>query len=630
MRFSESLLRSIRDRVSIVSYAGKKLAWDRKRSNPGRGDYWACCPFHGEKSPSFHVLDERGIYKCFGCGAAGDIFTLAMKLEGLSFPEAVERIADEGGISLPKESREAPEETDRRQRLLKLMARAGQLYRDQLRSPEAHAARQYLERRGVTREVCDAYGVGFAPDGWTWAIERLTGEGFGLEDLVAAGLATPPDGRRPIDVFRNRILFEIADSQGRLVAFGGRAMDPEAKAKYLNSPETPLFSKGRMLYRLKPARELLAKTKADGLVVAEGYLDVIALDRAGIAAVAPLGTALTPDQLELIWRSGPRPTLCFDGDGAGVRAADRALDMVGPQLSPARTCAVVLLPEKQDPDDIYRTQGAEALRTLIGAAKPAVEAVFEREVRREPLDTPEARAGLRKRLKAFADTITDKDTSSQYFQDLMARASGHLRKLGETAREARAFTPWAPGTRSGAKTAAPSAELLARAAPNALEGHEGLLRFAVDTPDLLARYGDRLAGIAFADPDLDRIRHVILDMISAGQTVDRSTLSTHLQQQGDDSALARVSRWPAPKSTNEGRDPRLNDLAALREEWVAWVTLESARFEIEADLTNLRARETLDDDDEAFRIAMAAGRAKVDVDRAALLARDASAGAKPS
>ncbi|HRK65297.1 MAG TPA: CHC2 zinc finger domain-containing protein, partial [Terricaulis sp.] len=286
MRFSDTLLRQVRDRVSIADYAGKRLAWDKRKTRPAAGDFWACCPFHQEKSSSFHVLDQKGIFKCFGCGERGDVFTLAMKLEGISFPEAVERIAEMAGMPLPKDEYEDRGESDHRKRLYQLVARTARLYGDALRSSGGAEARKYLQGRGLGPEEWDRFGIGLAPDEWTWTIDKLKADGFTLEEIVSAGIARDgEEGKRAIDTFRNRVTFEIADPTGKIIGFGGRALNKDAKAKYINSPETPLYSKSRVLYRLKHARELIAKTKASGLVVGEGYLDVIAFERAGIAAV---------------------------------------------------------------------------------------------------------------------------------------------------------------------------------------------------------------------------------------------------------------------------------------------------------------------------------------------------------
>jgi DNA primase len=247
MRFSDAFLRQVRDRVSIAEYAGRKLSWHRK-SRPAAGDYWACCPFHQEATPSFHVLDAKGIYKCFGCGEKGDVFTLAMKLEGYNFPEAVSQMAERAGMALPVDEHEDKGEADRRKRLYACVARAGKLYADALYAREGAEARAYLKARGIDSDVCRQFGIGYAPGGYTWTIEHLKAEGFGVGEILEAGLAR--DGERgPIDTFRERVTFEINDSGGKLVAFGARTLKKDDKAKYINSPETPLYSKSRVLYR---------------------------------------------------------------------------------------------------------------------------------------------------------------------------------------------------------------------------------------------------------------------------------------------------------------------------------------------------------------------------------------------
>ncbi|MBI1186621.1 MAG: DNA primase [Alphaproteobacteria bacterium] len=564
MRFSDDFLRTLRDRASIVGYASRHLAWDKRKSQPGKGDYWACCPFHHEKSASFHVLDARGIYKCFGCGESGDIFTLSMKLEGGTFPEAVTRIAEQNGVALPAAEREDKETADRRKRLQAAMARAGALYAEALRGPEGRAARAYLQGRGFDAETCARFGIGYAPGphengAWTWLTERLKGE-FRPEELSEAGLMKPPeDGKRAIDAFRDRVTFEIADSSGRLIAFGGRTLDPNQPAKYINSPETPLFSKSRTLYRLKQAREILAKSKANdetGLVVAEGYFDVVAFERAGIAAVAPMGTALTEDQLQLVWRAGGAPVLCFDGDAAGQRAASRALDLALPHLGPGRTVRIALLPPDEDPDDVFRRAGAEGLKGVLAAAAPAATALFERERGRSPLSSPEAKADFKHRLRAAAGRIADEETRRWYMRELLARADAALNEAwapaqrgDRGARQARGGDP-----RRGGRYAPPpqpTAELRALTAARRDSHLERILRLAVDHPQVLDRGADPLAQIATRDGDLERIKSALLTLWFEGRSIDRASVSLHLRQLGELRAAARLQQWPRPKLSAE-------------------------------------------------------------------------------
>jgi DNA primase len=609
MRFSESFLRQVRDRASLADYAGRKLAIDRRKSRPGAGDYWACCPFHQEKSASFHIRDRAGTYKCFGCSEGGDIFSLMMHLEGVSFPEAVERAAEMAGMELPQDETEDRGEAQRRKRLYAASAKAAEFFKTTLKSPAGAEARAYLQKRGLGPDVWERFGIGYAPDGWTALMDALRKDGFSLDEISAAGLAYPgEDGRRPVDVFRNRVTFEIQDPGGKVIAFGGRALDKDAKAKYLNSPETALFHKGRSLYRLKQAREILAKSKASGLVVAEGYVDVIAFERAGIAAVAPLGTALTEDQLQLVWRAGGEPTLCFDGDTAGLRAADRALDLALPHLAPEKTVKIALLPPGEDPDDVFRRAGPEALKPLIDAAKPAFEALFDREQVRVPMNTPEARAGFKHRLKEAAGRIADADTKSFYFTALLARADALLRPERKPWTPSAPQAPWTPNGQGqrGKKgkngkfvfEPALTAELKAKSAsPNHRPAAEDFLRAAVDYPEVWARFGDWVDRLDLGDSELEAIRAALQTLSAEAEAdipIDREVLSRHLHASGQERAAARLMGWSKLKA---GAGPQ--PMGELETEWLALATREVVLPAIKEEMAALRAQADTGDE-EAF------------------------------
>jgi DNA primase len=609
MRFSDTLLRQVRDRVSIADYAGKRLTFDKRKSRPAAGDYWACCPFHTEKTSSFHVLDQKGIFHCFGCGEKGDIFTLAMKLEGLSFPEAVEKIADYAGVPLPKDDYYDRAQDDHRKRLLAITARTAKLYADALRSSGGAEARKYLKSRGIDADVCDRFGIGLAPDEWTWTIDKLKAEGFAIDDIVAAGVAREgEDGKRAIDTFRNRITFEITDTSGKVIGFGGRALDPNARAKYINSPESPLYSKSRVLYRLKQARELLARTKAEGLVVGEGYLDVIAFERAGIAAVAPCGTALTDEQLQLLWRSGAVPVFCFDGDAAGRRAADKAIDLAIPHLAPGRTLRIAYAPEGQDPDDIFRAGGPEALKALLDAASPASTALFERERARHGLATPEARAAFQAALKEAAQKIADRDTSRAYFGDLLSRYHALVRSQRPP------FQPGQGGAHFNKGPALPTQELKAfAAAVPPRPAAERFLKAAVDNPALLAEYAHWIDRLAISDPELAAIRTALLALHDAPDTapgIDRNVLSLHLTRSGQERAAARVSRWKHEEKPpgRKGREDRAGEPPQPDpEEWLALITHQVVLPAIREELAELK-HAAAEGDDGAFARFQALGR----------------------
>ena len=323
MRFPNSFLDEIRERIPIADVVGRRVTFDRKKSNPAKGDFWACCPFHGEKTPSFHCENQKGRYHCFGCGVSGDHFRFLTELDGLSFPEAVERLADEAGLPMPVMDKRAVEREEKKASLYDVMVLAAQFFRDQLQTADGAKARAYLRDRGLSTSVQGTFGMGYAPNDRSALKEFLAGKGIEKEKIEACGLVVyGPDIPVSYDRFRDRIMFPILDAKERVIAFGGRALSADVPAKYLNSPETDLFSKSYVLYNYARARR--AVDREQSLIVCEGYMDVIALHAAGFEnAVAPLGTALTEAQLELAWRVGGEPVLCFDGDGAGLRAAHR-------------------------------------------------------------------------------------------------------------------------------------------------------------------------------------------------------------------------------------------------------------------------------------------------------------------
>jgi DNA primase len=408
VRFDDRILDEIKARLRPSEVIGRTVKLKRQ------GREWAgLSPFTKEKTPSFYVNDDKGFFHCFSSGRHGDVFSFLQETERLSFPEAVERLAAEAGVALPSpDPRDAAQEVKRRglEDWLELSAK---WFEAALRRPQGAAARAYLEKRGLPESEWGRFRLGFAPPGRTGLKDALIQRGAKPSDLVEAGLLIAPEGGgQPYDRFRNRIMFPIADGRGRLISFGGRALDPEERAKYLNGPETPLFHKGHNLYGLAEARKLLAEG-GDGaqLVVVEGYMDVIACQRAKIAAVAALGTAMTEEQMKLLWRYHSEPVLCFDGDGAGGRAAHRALDRALPMLQPGRSFRFCLLTSGKDPDDVLRDRGALALREELTQTRPLAEVLFQRERDAEPLDTPERRAGLKARLRKAAAAVGDRDLS---------------------------------------------------------------------------------------------------------------------------------------------------------------------------------------------------------------------------
>ena len=368
MSLPPGFLDELRNRTSVAHVVGRKVIWDARRSNQGRGDMWAPCPFHHEKTASFHVDDKKGFYHCFGCGAKGDAIKFVTETENVGFMEAVEILAREAGMEMPQRDPQARVKADKHALLVAVMEAAVQHFRLQLSRGAGGDARGYLEGRGLDHAALDRFELGFAPPGWEGLRETLAAKNIPVEHMLEAGLVRKSDkGRAPYDVFRNRIMFPIRDGRGRAIAFGGRAMDPDDNAKYLNSPDTPLFDKSRTLYNLRAARE--AAGKGQTLIVAEGYMDVIALSEAGFgAAVAPLGTAVTKPQVQMMWRVADEPVIALDGDAAGLRAAEKVIDVALPLLQAGKGLRFALMPEGKDPDDLIRAEGPAAVQAVLDAA----------------------------------------------------------------------------------------------------------------------------------------------------------------------------------------------------------------------------------------------------------------------
>ncbi|WP_371039197.1 DNA primase [Rhodosalinus sp. FB01] len=414
MSLPPGFLDELRPRTSLAQVVGRKVLWDNRKSNQAKGDMWAPCPFHQEKTASFHVDDRKGFYYCFGCHAKGDAISFVRETENVDFMEAVEILAREAGLPMPARDPQAKEKADRNAELADVMEQAVRHFRLQLSTGAAAEARAYLARRGLDDAALSRFEIGFAPDARQGLYRHLRDKGVADDLIVEAGLcAKPDDGGAPYDRFRDRIVFPIRDPRGRAIALGGRAMSPQARAKYLNSPATPLFDKSRNLYNHAPARE--AAGKGQPLVVAEGYMDVIALVTHGLeAAVAPLGTAITETQLGLLWRIADEPVVALDGDRAGLQAAYRLIDLALPLLEAGKGLRFALMPPGQDPDDLLRAQGPAALRKLLDEALPMVRLLWRRETEGRSLDSPERRAALDKALRAAVGRIRDPSIRTHY------------------------------------------------------------------------------------------------------------------------------------------------------------------------------------------------------------------------
>lgn len=563
MRFAPHILDEIRSRLPVSHVVSRKVALKKK----GR-EFAGLSPFKTEKTPSFFVNDQKGFYHCFATGEHGDIFTFVMKTEGLSFPEAVERLASDAGVQLPKASPGQEAQQDERQRLYDLLQNAARYFQNQLRTGEGRLAAEYLTRRGLSRETLVNFGLGYAPNNRTALKSHLANAGFTIRDMALSGmLIHGEDIAEPYDRFRHRIMFPITDTKGRVIAFGGRALDPDQPAKYLNSPETPLFHKGHVLYNAHTARP--SAFEKSRIIAVEGYMDVIALNQAGFAeAVAPLGTALTASQLQALWRMTPEPFLCFDGDGAGRKAAYRAIDTALPILQPGHSLSFVFLPDGCDPDDLVRTGGAEPFETLLKDARPMSQVLFDREWRSGDWSTPERRAKLELQIRKLTASITDGSVRAHYERDMRdrlfkawaptqksrdksatSRQPSHAdrhRSAGDTF-TGQATGPGRPRRRDAAGPPAPSAalidSLLAKGPVVTAPYREALiLQTLLNHPWLIDDEAETIASLPLTSAPLNELRGAILSAHASQNSLDRKALRFHLQQLGVESLLELVDR----------------------------------------------------------------------------------------
>ncbi|MEW6124031.1 MAG: DNA primase [Pseudomonadota bacterium] len=544
MRFPPSFLDEIRTRLPVSDVVGRRV----KLKKQGR-EFAGLSPFNPEKTPSFFVNDQKGFYHCFSSGKHGDVFDFLMETEGLPFGEAVERLAAMAGLSLPEVTPEASAREERRRTLHEILSLAATHFAETLQGRSGAKARGYLSDRGLGPATQKRFRLGYGASERFHLKEALGKAGIGVPDMVEAGLLVAGEGIAvPYDRFRDRVMFPITDLKGRVVGFGGRALEKDVQAKYLNSPETPLFHKGALLYNAFEARA--AVHKGARLIAVEGYVDVIAMVEAGFeGAVAPLGTALTEDQLQLLWRMADEPTLLFDGDKAGRRAAFRAIDVALPHLKPGKSLAFGTLPEGQDPDDLIRRSGREAMEDVLSRAEPLAAMLWTRETETLNLDTPERRAALEARLGELVATIADESVRRHYRQDLNERMRRLLSPApaagvwsGGRRREGRGRTPLAPPL-------APKGDGLARSsaiagAASVLPRNEALLLFCLlNHPWLMDEKGEEVAALPFANAEAGRLCRAALEahMLAEGSS-ELPPLPADLEP-----VAARVRALPNPR-----------------------------------------------------------------------------------
>ena len=558
VRIPEGFVDELKARIRPSELIGRKVKLRKQ------GKEWVgLSPFTNEKTPSFYVNDQKQIYKCFSSGNGGDIISFVMETERLSFMDAVEKLAEDYGMPLPKATPESQQAYDRRQRLLAACEAAASFFEAQLRSDIGGEARTYLNNRGLTPEAWARHRLGFAPDDWRATMRHLTDKGFTKPELIEAGLIVAKDGGgEPYDRFRGRIIFPIGDTRDAVIAFGGRAILPDAKPKYLNSSDTPLFHKSNVLYRYKSAREAYADTDANGLIVCEGYMDAIALAEAGIGhAVAPLGTALTEAQLAQLWRAGPEPILCFDGDRAGLGAAYRSIDRALPGLEPGRSVFFCLLEDGMDPDDFIKRHGPSAMRARLEDSVPLIELLWRRERDLEPVDTPERQAGLQQRLLRAASTIKHPGVKTAYEMELKARLREHLWSLRAAKKSQTSNRP----VRPSADTATQSSNQRLRVASGkgkSMRGRGNII-LAVRNAHLAERYAELLAIVDLPDPDVNAIRDAILYHLEHALQVDQDNVSTHLVDCGNLRAAELLNDFPNSSDIAQGSNEERDWLIAL-------------------------------------------------------------------
>ncbi len=541
MRFTPEFLDEIKARVAVSDIVGKRVRL-RKEGREWRG----LSPFNTEKTPSFFVNDAKMAWFDFSSGRNGNIFDFVMATDGLSFPEAVERLAGEAGLELPKSTPESIAREEKRAGLVEVLEMAAAFFEHSLAGRDGTRARAYLAGRDLGPELQREFRLGYAPAERFALRDHLAGKGASLETMIEAGLLVHGEGIAvPYDRFRDRVMFPIADRSGRIIAFGGRALDPAAPAKYLNSPETPLFHKGAVLYNHHRARK--AAGDKGTVIAVEGYVDVIALSGAGFPhVVAPLGTALTADQCELLWRMAPDPILCFDGDGAGRRAAFRAIDTVLPHIGPNKTLRFAFLPEGQDPDDLARGGGAQAVADVLEKARPLVDVLWMRETENVTLDTPERRAGLEHRLSELVRNIADEALRRHYAAELRTRMAA-LANPAAAARSRPAFQARSPGrdgrrgfapppVRGLAGTPLPPMSQSLTMTPHWLRSAFAqrdveILMLVLNHPALLERHAEELAHFEFGHADLTRLRNALV-ALSAEHPQDHMSLKAALDACG--------------------------------------------------------------------------------------------------
>ncbi|GAA0481673.1 DNA primase [Parasphingorhabdus litoris] len=522
MTLSPQWLDELRSRTTLSTLIGRTV----KIQKAGR-EFKACCPFHNEKTPSFTINDEKGFYHCFGCGAHGDAIRWMTDQRGLSFMDAVKDLAAEAQMEVPAPDPRAAQRQEARATLHDVMAAAQDWFVTQFNGIEGMAAREYLKNRGISEKIIREFGFGFAPDSRGRLKEALSAHG--VDQLVEAGLLIKVDDRDPYDRFRGRLMIPIRDPRGRVIAFGGRILG-DGEPKYLNSPDTPLFDKGRTLYNLDKASP--ASRQTGRILVVEGYMDAIALAQAGFEdVVAPLGTALTEHQIERIWKMVEAPILCFDGDNAGQKAAMRAALRALPILRPSHSLNFIALPAGQDPDDLLRSEGPQAFAALIERPQMLGDKIWQAEFEAEPLNSPETKAGLKKRLSDHVRDIADQDIAQHYRQDFQERYENTFFAKRDNRSPQRKFAR----SKSGFNSQYVSFKPMDDTKSVLIDGHDlriakAILGGLIRHPSQISKHFEELTVLRLADSQMQALLSELIRAAMRKEMLDMQGLLTILEQ----------------------------------------------------------------------------------------------------
>ncbi|MCY3596289.1 MAG: DNA primase [Rhodospirillales bacterium] len=585
-RLPDSFLEELKSRAPLAAIVGQTV----RLKAAGAGRHKGLCPFHDEKTPSFHVDETKGLYHCFGCKASGTAVNFVMQIENLSFMDAVRKVAAQAGMEVPRTGgRPNPARERRRRQAREALEAAQGIFEAELLAPGGSTARKYLASRGIRGVEAKAFRLGYAPRHGSGLVKRLRAAGISPEAQIDAGLLVRDDQNRSYPFFRDRVMFPIADRLGEIVAFGARALDPKAQAKYLNSRETLVFEKGRTLYNLHQARQ--AVRAAGALYVVEGYMDVIALSTQGFkAAVAPLGTALTSEQIRVAWQLHDEPVLCMDGDDAGRAAAVRAMENVLPMLGPGRSLRFAFLPAGEDPDSLVRDRGADAFREVVADALPLVDLAWQTEFARESLDTPERKVHFQERLNRLVQEIEDRAVRDAYHEEFARRyqetcqGTLEIRSSGDAPARRRAGRPESFRERFAAR--GPDRLVSERhqdGQPNqgAARRERSIVQAVINVPGLLDRVEEKFAEVPFrAVPDLDVVRTELLNRHAHSDPVDPSSVRPWLESRGMAGLVdagASSSRWDSRHVVepfvlpDSGLDAALAGWEAAVEVQLAWV-----------------------------------------------------------